>query len=54
MYFLTIKRITTETSHQGNASKTAFEKFRFYFGKSLKTGKGLEISEYFRVISQYL
>ena len=24
----------------GNASKTAFEEFPFYFWKSLKTGKG--------------
>ena len=29
-----------ETPHHGNASKTAFEEFPFYFGKSLKTGKG--------------
>ena len=34
------KRLTTETPHHGNASKTAFEEFPFYFGKSLKTGKG--------------
>ena len=34
------KRLTTETPHRGNAPKTAFEEFPFYFGKSLKTGKG--------------
>jgi len=28
-----------ETPQQGNASKTGFEEFLFYFGKSLKTGK---------------
>ena len=33
------KRLNTETSQRGNASKTAFEEFPFYFGKSLKTGK---------------
>ena len=48
------KRLTTETPHRGNASKTAFEEFPFYYGKSLKTGKGWGISEYFWGVSQYL
>ena len=30
-----------ETPHHGNASKTGFEEFPFYFGKFLKTGKGV-------------
>jgi len=34
------KRLTTETSHQGNASKTAFEESPFYFRKSFQNGKG--------------
>jgi len=33
------KRLNTETSQRGNASKTGFEEFPFFFGKSLKTGK---------------
>ena len=33
------KHLNTETSQHGNALKTAFEEFPFYFGKPLKTGK---------------
>ena len=33
------KRLNAETSQRGNASKTGFEEFPFFFGKSLKTGK---------------
>ena len=33
------KSLNTETSQRGNASKTSFEEFPFFFGKSLKTGK---------------
>ena len=33
------KRLNTETSQRGNASKTGFEEFPFFLGKSLKTEK---------------
>ena len=45
------KRLNTETSQHGNASKTGFEEFPFFFGKSLKTGKCWGISEYFWGVS---
>ena len=41
------KPFTTKTSYHGNATKTALEEFLLYFRKSLETGKGGGISEYF-------
>ena len=50
-YTVLWKRLNTETSQRGNASKTGFEEFPFFFGKSLKTGKCWGISEYFWGVS---